>query len=84
MFGMSGTVRCFLKIGAGGLMKKADPENLLKVVRCSCKSDCNSLGCSCRIHNLKCTIACTHCRGSDCRNIIEAGISIDDNTDEEI
>ena len=60
------------------------PENLLKVVRCSCKTDCNSLRCSCRKHNLKCTIACTHCRGSDCRNVIDAGVSIDDDTDEEI
>ena len=60
------------------------PENLLKVVRCSCKTDCINLRCSCRKHNLKCTIACTHCRGSDCRNVIDAGGSIDNNTDKEI
>ena len=60
------------------------PENLLKVVRCSCKTGCTSMRCSCWKHNLKCTMACTHCTGSDCANIIDAAVSIDNDTDEEI
>ena len=46
----------------------AAPDSLLKVIRCSCKTDCKSQRCSCRKHDLKCTLACTHCCGTDCQN----------------
>ena len=60
------------------------PESLLKVIRCSCKSGCSNLQCSCRKNNLKYIMACNHCTGSDCTNVIDAAVAIDDDTDEEI
>ena len=51
----------------------AAPERLLKVVKCSCKSNCDTKRCSCRKHGLAytegCTEGCTECRGTDCSNI---------------
>ena len=47
------------------------PENLLKMIRCGCTTDCNSQRCSCRKHGLPCTLACVHCRGMDCNNATE-------------
>ena len=45
------------------------PERLLKVVKCSCKSNCDTRRCSCRKHGLACTEGCSECRGTDCSNI---------------
>ena len=45
------------------------PERLLKVVKCSCKSNCDTRRCSCRKHCLACTEGCSECRGTDCSNI---------------
>ena len=36
----------------------AAPSDLLKVIRCSCKSNCDSKPCSCRKHGLDCTSSC--------------------------
>ena len=44
------------------------PEELLKVIRCNCSSDCSSLRCSCRKRGLKCSLACGNCKGSGCQN----------------
>jgi len=44
------------------------PENILKVVRCKCKSNCSSALCSCRQHGLHCVSACSTCHGNDCTN----------------
>ncbi|KAK6175354.1 hypothetical protein SNE40_013838 [Patella caerulea] len=44
------------------------PESLLKVIRCSCKGDCNSKQCSCRKHGLACAAGCGECRGISCTN----------------
>ncbi len=30
------------------------PDNLLKIIRCTCQTDCSSLRCTCRKHNLLC------------------------------
>ena len=42
------------------------PDDLLKVVRCKCKStSCNQCGtnlCSCRKNGLSCVSACEECR----------------------
>ena len=43
------------------------PDNLLKLVRCKCKSGCQSALCSCRKHGLSCAVACQNCRGT-CEN----------------
>lgn len=49
--------------------KAVAPEELLKVVRCNCKSGCGTAMCSCRKHGLVCSIGCGACRG-DCLNSV--------------
>ena len=44
------------------------PDNLLKMIRCNCRTDCSSMRCTCRKHNVKCSPACGNCRGSGCTN----------------
>ena len=44
------------------------PQELLKVIRCSCKTGCDSMRCGCRKHGLKCTQICGECRGHGCTN----------------
>ena len=44
------------------------PERLLKMIRCSCKTNCDSKRCSCRKHGLDCTVACSDCKGVSCTN----------------
>ena len=48
------------------------PENLLKVIRCNCKTtsrnQCGSNLCSCRKHGLKCVSTCGNCFGESCEN----------------
>lgn len=43
------------------------PQDLLKFVRCQCKTGCVTAHCSCKRHGLKCVTACKVCRG-DCEN----------------
>ena len=47
----------------------AAPERLLKIIRCSCKVNCDSKRCSCRKHGLYCTSSCGDCQGTGCSNI---------------
>ena len=44
------------------------PEELLKVIRCNCQTDCSSQRCSCKKHGMKCSLACGNCKGSACQN----------------
>ena len=48
------------------------PEDLLKIVRCKCKSDsrnpCSSNICSCRKNGLQCVASCKNCCGVSCEN----------------
>ena len=44
------------------------PEELLKVIRCNCNTDCSSQRCSCKKHSMKCSLACGNCKGSACQN----------------
>ena len=44
------------------------PPNLLKIVRCSCKTGCKTMTCSCPKHGLKSTYSCKECRGVSCVN----------------
>ena len=39
------------------------PEALLKVVRCTCKHDCDTQRCSFKKHGLDCSVACGECKG---------------------
>ena len=56
------------------------PEELLKIVRCGCTTDCSSQRCSCRKVGLSCTAACGHCRGTSCLNSM-LPMDEDDETD---
>ena len=55
------------------------PDDLLKIIRCSCHGDCSSMRCSCKKHNISCSSACGHCRGSGCSN---SDSSIDSDQDD--
>ena len=44
------------------------PEELLKIIRCTCKGDCSNRMCTCKKYSRECTIACLNCRGSACSN----------------
>ena len=41
--------------------RPAAPEELLKMIRCNCKSTCEPKRCTCRKYGLDCTVACTDC-----------------------
>ena len=44
------------------------PDELLRVIRCNCRTDCCTMRCTCKKHNIKCSPACGNCRGSGCMN----------------
>jgi len=48
------------------------PAELLKVIKCSCKTDtakpCSSQNCTCVKNGLPCVSACKHCNGEACNN----------------
>ena len=46
----------------------AAPSDLLKVIHCSCKSNCDSKRCSCRKYGLDCTSCCEEYCGVSCSN----------------
>ena len=51
--------------------KAVAPENLLKVIRCSCKAkkkQCGTNVCTCRKHGIKCIAACGRYHGESCNN----------------
>ncbi len=39
------------------------PDDLLKIVRCQCKTDCDTRMCTCKNHGQKCSDACGECKG---------------------
>ena len=48
------------------------PADLLKFIRCNCKSlnnMCSSNHCTCKKYGLQCVAACGKCRGEICENI---------------
>ncbi|KAK7498144.1 hypothetical protein BaRGS_00010732 [Batillaria attramentaria] len=44
------------------------PEALLQIVRCKCKTSCDSRRGSCRKHGLTCSAACGGCNSITCSN----------------
>ncbi|VDI23197.1 Hypothetical predicted protein [Mytilus galloprovincialis] len=44
------------------------PDNLLHVIRCKCKSGCDTRRCTCRKNGLDCSSACSECKGLNCSN----------------
>ena len=51
--------------------KPPAPENLLEIIKCNCQSDCVTRACSCRKHQLKCSIVCGNCKETACLNAME-------------
>lgn len=60
---------------------KPASESLLRVVRCNCLSDCSSMRCICKKHDLECSAACGYCRGISCTNT--AALDFDEDLDED-
>ena len=46
----------------------ATSESPVTVIRCSCKTNCESRRCNCRKQGLDCSIACSESRGVSCSN----------------
>ena len=44
------------------------PPALLAMIRCGCKTGCETKACSCRKKGLHCSSACKECRGQTCSN----------------
>ena len=59
------------------------PDELLRVIRCNCTTDCSTAIRSCREHSLECSPACAQCRGIGCSNSIAADISDKDDDDDD-
>ena len=55
------------------------PEDLLRLISCSCKGGCER-ACGCRKAGLTCSQICRQCRGIECTNVKEV---YDDYTDDE-
>ena len=58
-------------------------DELLRVIRCNCTTDCSTARCSCRKHSLECYPACGQCRGIGCSNSTAADISDEDEDDDD-
>ena len=54
------------------------PQQLLKMIRCNCQTDCSSLKCTCKKHNIECSAACGNCRGSACTNSTQVACDSDE------
>jgi len=54
------------------------PDELLKIIRCNCHTDCSSMRCTCKKYNVKCSSACGNCKGTACTN---SDTSIDEEDD---
>ena len=47
------------------------PPELLKIIRCSCETECRDY-CTCVQYKLKCSTLCTRCRGHFCQNYVRS------------
>ncbi|XP_073253317.1 uncharacterized protein [Porites lutea] len=43
-------------------------QSLLEMIRCNCRTDCNTQRCSCKKHGLEYSSACGVCKGESCLN----------------
>lgn len=58
------------------------PQELLDIVRCNCKSGCNTARCTCRKNGLECSMACGDCKGM-CDNCSLVPPDVEEDNDEE-
>ena len=59
--------------------KPLAPDDLLKIIRCGCKGDCNTNRCVCRKNGLACSDICKECRGLTCSNGLSTNFLDEDN-----
>ena len=57
------------------------PNELLRIVRCNCQTDCSTLRCLCRKLGQNFSVACGYCRGSGCSNS-NPEMDLDDETEQ--
>jgi hypothetical protein len=57
------------------------PQEILKVIFCNCTSGCERGSCTCKKHDLKCSLACGSCKGSACKNKMELDFSTEELND---
>ena len=62
--------------------KPPAPDSLLKVIRCKCKTNCQTSRCTCKKHGLDCSAMCGECRGVSCLNATQAEMSDGEDQDE--
>ena len=53
------------------MTKAPAPANLLKIIRCGCKTGCKTGQCTCKKMGVKCTSICSGCNGVSCFNAEE-------------
>ena len=60
--------------------KAIAPEELLKVIRCDCKAECQTSRCSCEKHGQVYTTGCGECRGPwvICTNSVNQTVFVGD------
>lgn len=56
--------------------EKPAPDNLLKLIACNCKGNCNTGHCECKRSGLLCSPMCATCQGLSCENVPEIEIEI--------
>lgn len=56
----------------------AGPQDILQIIRCSCKGSCDTNRCTCRKAGLHCTHLCKECNGLGCKNAKPVEIIRDD------
>ena len=56
------------------------PDELLKMIRCNCHTDCSSMRCIYKKYNVKCSSVCGNCKGTGCTNS-DTSIHEEDDTD---
>ena len=68
---------------------KPAPDQLLRIIRCSCKGDCSRGNCTCKANGMECTSACKECKGTTCLNSkpvngnVNAEHDVDSDTEED-
>ncbi|XP_031787371.1 uncharacterized protein LOC116417610 isoform X1 [Nasonia vitripennis] len=48
--------------------KPVAPIELLEMIFCGCKTNCNTSRCSCKKAGIKCSYSCKNCNGQSCEN----------------
>ena len=58
-------------------------SDILKVIKCSCNGNCETLKCTCRKNGIDCSVYCKNCKGISCKNSITVEYESDNETIQE-